>query len=392
MMRARHKAWHGAAPFALGFSLLALVAAAEGCGSSSTPDTSTSTTSSSMGGMSTSSSSTGKTTSTGGNTTSSSSPTSSTGSPTSSSSSMGGSGGMGGAGTLTIAQAANGDFTDAFDSAPDAKGDNIYFTATDMSSGAPGVYKVSAKGGASSAVASGAPLEAPFGVAISGDDKTLFIADISAEPGGNTAKGGIFTVAVAGGTPALLAGTDGTRPRGVEISNQGGKDVLYFTGTDKTNGAPGVFSIPAAGGTVTTIAEGAPFNDPVGVAVAANGDVYVTDSASAGSHLGEVYVIKKGGSPALLASDLHLGEPAGIALHDSDKTALVSGVDAANHSDVLLEIDTSSATVTVVGGMIGNIDLTKNFEAAGMHRAKSAEVFAWADARANNGVVYTVSF
>lgn len=325
---------------------------------------------------------------TGGGATGPSSSSAGGSSTTSNASSTSGTGATSGTGSISsITPAGGSGFKNPYDSTPDSTGKEIYFTAYDVSTGAAGVFKVAASGGASTALASGEPLEDPLSIAISSDDKTLFVADYAAEldnGSGPTAKGAIFTLSTDGGTPAALSGTAGYRPRGVEVAKQNGKDMLFFTGSDpKDPTKAGVYSVSTSGGTPTALAVGAPFVDPSSVAIASNGDVFVSDSTSAGSHLAEVYRVPSGGAPELLATDLRVGQPAGVALSLDDETLLVSGLDPVTRADVVFEIDLSTKEITTISGKVGATDLSKNFEAAGVHRAKAAQIFSWADSKAS---------
>lgn len=322
-----------------------------------------------------------------GTTTSSSSTGSSmmsSSSSTSSSSSGGMGGGMpcnGGAFQGTIAPGANGGFTDAFDAAPSSDGSTVFFTAVDMM-GNPGVFKQGiCKAGMATAVYTGGVFEAPFGIAVSTDDQTLYVADLSAEEtpadtSGTKDRGALYSLSAAGGTaPSLLVGS--VRPRSLTVVQEGGSDQIYFTGVDKANGLAGVFKVAAAGGGVTTIAEGPPFSDPGGVTVSAKGDVYVLDTSGSGTGLGAIIVVPKGGAAAVQVSNIQVGYPAGIAIMHDDSKLLASGLDLGAQSDVLVEVDLATMMVTNNSTGIGTYG-----EAAGLHRAHKVDVFAWADTKA----------
>jgi len=279
-----------------------------------------------------------------------------------------------------IAPGANGGFTDAFDATPNANGSAVFFTAVDMA-GNPGVFKQDICAmGAPTAIYTGGVFEAPFGIAISTDDKTLFVVDPSAEEDPTNAakdKGILFSLSAAGGmAPTPLVAS--VAPRGVTVVAENNVDQVYFTGIDKANQLPGVFKVAASGGAVTTIAEGAPFNDPGGVAVAANGDVYVVDTSGSGSSLGNIILVPKGGAAAEFVADLQVGFPAGLALMKDDSTILVSGLNPGATSDVVFEVTVASKAVSPK--TFGTIDVFA--EAAGLHRAHNMDVFAWADSKA----------
>jgi hypothetical protein len=319
--------------------------------------------------------------------------TSSSGMETTSSSSSGTGGGSCNSGPFqgNLAPGANGGFSDAFDAVPNADGSAVFFTGID-STGNPGVFTqdICTAGATVKPVYTGGAFEAPFGIALSTDGMTLYVGDISAaeiETGATSAKnkGIIFSLKSAGGSaPSILEGS--VTPRGLTVVSEGGADQIYFTGIDKNNGKPGVFKIAAAGGAVSTIAEGLPFVDPAGVAVSAAGDVYVLDysasgatATSLGSSRGTIILVPKGGAAGEFAPamELQLGYPAGLALMQDDSKLLVSGLSPTASSDVLIEV--TVATKAVVNN---NMGIDTYGEAAGLHRAHKANVFAWADTKA----------
>ena len=68
-------------------------------------------------------------------------------------------------------------------------------------------------------------------------------------------EGGDLRDARVGGAPSVVAGTQGTAPRGIQAMG----DTVYFSGTK--DGAPTVFAMPLAGGP-TALATGEPLRDP----------------------------------------------------------------------------------------------------------------------------------
>ena len=279
-----------------------------------------------------------------------------------------------------------------FDATPDPDGKNVYFTAVDPTAGA-GVFKVPVGGGAATTVHAGAPFVAPFGIATSTDGNTLYVADPGSEytdSAGAAQDGGqVFSLSPSGGTPASIMGTTGYSPRGLEVRAQDGTDEIYFSGRD-SSGVPGVFKVATGGGTPSAIASGSPFVDPSGVAVSAAGDVYVADTTNAESRTANVIVVK-GGVASVLASDLRVGYPVGIALAQGDGTLFVSGLNPETLNDLVLASDIGSKAVSrYEGSPENNIGMFQ--EPAGLHRAKQANVFAWADSKANaGGTVYTLT-
>jgi hypothetical protein len=221
-------------------------------------------------------------------------------------------------------------------------------------------------------------LTAPFNIATSTDGQMLFITDTGAEDATNDA-GRIFTLPNDGGMPSPIAQADAFKPRAIEIHAENGADQIYFTGTNVT-GEHGIFKLPAAGGAVTEVAKNSPFMDPSGVAVAANGDAYVCDTQGSDGTRASIFVKYAAEvMVATIARDLSVGYPCGVALSGDDATLFVSGIDPATGLDSILKITTAppnTVTAQAPGGF---------HESAGLHRAKCANVFAWADSKANAG-------
>ena len=369
MREARGRFWQRTGPLAV-LSMFAVAATTEGCGCSddttpAKPGTTTSTSTTGAGGSSEG----------GGG------------------SSAGGGGS--GAGTASIAPAAEG--ATPFDATPDPTGETIYFTgdnsATDPMGGA-GVFKVATAGGTVTPVKVGDPFVAPFGIAIDTTGAQLYIADPASETDSDD-KGRIFALPVGGGNAIALGGTEGTVPRGLEIyKDEQNADQVVFSGTDPATGDAGVFSVPATGGAVTKLAAGSPFVDPSGVAVSSDGKVvFVADPVSAATRKASIFTIENGGGVAFV-EDLDVGYPVGIALSKDDKVLFVSGLDPVTLTDVVIQIDVASKTMSTYTGDATDAksDLTKFFEPAGLHRAKGADVFAWADSRANaGGTVFAIT-
>jgi sugar lactone lactonase YvrE len=253
--------------------------------------------------------------------------------------------------------------------------------------GVPGVFKAPADGSAPTPadVAVGDPFAAPFGIAISTDGTKLFIADPGADVGSD--KGAILTVSSSGGTPTALAGTQDAVPRNLEVAQEEGKDVVYFTGTDKSDGLPGVFSVPATGGTATAVLKGGPFRDPSGIAIAKDGTIYVADTIASADGGANIIAIA-GGNAQVIVSGIRVGYPCGIALTTSDTVLFVSALDPSTLTDIVIKVDLATKEPTTLAPQT----ISAFSEAAGLHRAKNADVFGWADSSAgpSGGKVFVV--
>jgi sugar lactone lactonase YvrE len=285
------------------------------------------------------------------------------------------------------------------DATPSPDGKDIYFIAFSSRLDAdgirmervPAVYKTSATpGGAPAKLFEGAPLSSPFGITISDDGQTLFIADSSADgssvdpavEGADRSDGRVFSMSAGGGSPTALAGTEGVVPAGIEASGAS----LYVTG--RKDGMPGLFKTGIGGGAVSAVAVGAPFSDPGGVAVTRNGTAYVIDTGSAvnGQALGSVVKVMPDGKTEIILDGLAVGHPAGIALVNDESAILVSALDKGQGTDRVFRIELGDRSVKQLSATIGEF-----YESAGLHRARNVEVFAWADSHANNtGTVYVL--
>ncbi len=290
------------------------------------------------------------------------------------------------AGDLGIAKAANdAQFTSPFDATPDPDGKVIYFTAVSLKGG-PAVYKVGADGQGLTQLFAGDPLVSPFGISITDDGKTLVVADSGAEFD-TEERGALFTMSTGGGAPTVMAGTQGTLPRGVDVRG----DSLYYTGISGTfpKSVGAVYKMPVAGGNPTALASGAPLREPAGIAVTKTGDVYVLDAAAASTRHASVFKIA-GGAPTEVARDIMVGFPSGLALSADESAIVVSALDDTLGTDAVYTVPVGGGDRKLLGDAVQKT--IGNFvESSGLHRARNTGVFAWADGRANKtGTVYVL--
>jgi DNA-binding beta-propeller fold protein YncE len=294
-----------------------------------------------------------------------------------------GSGGLGNGTIGTITKSANdSSFRTPFDATPSPDGSSVYFTAI-ASDGTGGVFQASASGGAVTRLDSGGALVSPFGITISEDGKDLFVADPANDDDTTDQYGAVLTLPAGGGVPSVLSGTQGLIPRGVVVSGQ----TLYFTGGATAKGPAGIYKTDVSGGAPTTIASGAPFVAPCGIAVTSGGDAYVVDAVGSTSRLASILLVHDGRATPYVA-DLGVGYPAGIALAQDESALLVSGLDPSAGTDLVYRVSPlgSSPQVASFNTVIGAFS-----EPAGLHRAANADIYAWADSRANStGTVYTL--
>ncbi len=293
-----------------------------------------------------------------------------------------------GNGTIgAIAPAANNGavFTAPLDATPSPDGKEVYFTARNEEG--VGVFKAAASGGTITALHVGEPMSTPVNITVATDNRTVFIADPGASINEGD-RGAIWAVPTAGGAPTLVAGTAGYAPRGITLMSEGGGDQIYFTGQTIDSREPGVFKVAAAGGTVEGIVKGAPFHDPNGLAVTRSGTIYVVDNGADDPATSATQVIQiSDNSATVFATGLKTGFPAGIALSQDDSTALISAVDPVKATDLVVRINLATKEQTNFSTGIENFE-----EAAGLHRAANAEVYAWCDSTANGtGTIYVLT-
>jgi DNA-binding beta-propeller fold protein YncE len=197
--------------------------------------------------------------------------------------------------------------------------------------------------------------------------------------------GAIVALQSGGGEPSIVGGTAGYAPRGLAIARVQDSEQLYFTGRDPESGRAGVFRVAPAGGKVEAIGPDVELEDPAGIAVAENGDVYVID-ALASQGLASVVRIRDGEGEAILER-IGAGFPAGIALTTDAKTVLVSALDAQTRRDRVYVVDTGSLELAYISEPFAAFS-----EPAGLHRAHDKNIFAWADSEANqSGTVYVLA-
>lgn len=279
------------------------------------------------------------------------------------------------------------------DSTPDPEGNRVFFTAMggarvidSFDAAAQGVVMATSKTGEAPTMLAGG-FVAPVQVVMSIDGNTTLVADSAVElrPEGSVDEaevGVVYRVPSAGGDKAEIAATRGYRPRGLDVATVEGAEWLYLVGVDPADGQPGVFRTKIAGGSIEVIKKGEPFGSPQCVAVAANGDVYVTD---AGDKLREGAVLKvSGGNVSVVVENVNMATPAGLALSESGKFLLVSALrsGAEGSSAAVLRVTLADNAVAVFDDGI-----SENHGSAGIHRAHKADSFTWAD---SGGTVYLV--
>ena len=126
---------------------------------------------------------------------------------------------------------------------------------------------------------------------------------------------------------------------------------------------------------------GAPLRAPDGVAISKTGAIYVTDHSGASG--GRALRID-GTSVTTVADHILLGHPGGIALTLDESKLLISSLKRGAGTAQVLIVDTASGATSTFDDVIG-----ANHHAGGLHRARAAVPFGWADVQ-RPGRVYRV--
>lgn len=187
---------------------------------------------------------------------------------------------------------------------PDAK--TLYVTAFDQMG--QGQVMSGAVGGALSPLTTGVTLSYPCGIAVSPDGMTLLVTDLG-DAGSAGPTGAIYRGTATGALTAVSAAMV-THPTAVAVSLDSA--TAYVTGSDQTDGQPGVWSIALSGGAVTQLVKGSPLNAPAGITVANDSSVYVADTGASGGGLGAIFRIQSGRSIQINKTPLRMHFPAGI--------------------------------------------------------------------------------
>lgn len=262
-------------------------------------------------------------------------------------------------------------YTTPWDATPDPDAESIYFTAETAEGGV--IFHVHADG-TTEVVANGAPLMTPYALTISHDGSTLYVADLEASA--------VFAIPMAEGSePTMVAGTEGTDPRSLEVAVQDGVEVLFISGVAPADGSPALLLTVPGSGAVQTIWSGAPLTHPEGIAIDANNTIYVADRLN--GDMAQIYRLQNGEMEAM-GEPFGVGRLIGAALTPDDALLLVSALNPATGTAEVMVLNTVSGEQGLVDKTIG-----ENHGSGGVHRAHNAAVYAWSDL-SSGGSVYRI--
>jgi DNA-binding beta-propeller fold protein YncE len=271
----------------------------------------------------------------------------------------------------SVTQVSSGGFASPTDAVASPDGRTFYFAAWDMAK-QPTLFQVSSEpGSAPSVLAAGDPLEAPLGLVMSCDGKTLYVADMGGD------AGAILAIATAGGQPAALGATGLTRPGGLAM----GPDCKSLFATGRlADSTPALFQVPIGGGAARVVYQGAPLVSPTGLHVDSQGVAWVMDHTAQGARgEGVLFAIPSDGSKATeVMSSLRMGTPGGVSLTAGGGTAVMPTRDQDGKAQ-LTSVDIATGAVTQL--------LTPDMaDPAGLRTARQAGVFVVVDSEA--GTIY----
>lgn len=247
---------------------------------------------------------------------------------------------------------------------PDAK--TLFVTAFDQLG--QGQVLSGAVGGTLAPLSTGVTLSYPCGIAVSPDGMTLLVTDLG-DAGGAGPTGAIYRGATTGGLSAVTAPMV-IYPTAVAVSLDSA--TAYVTGSDQTDGQPGVWSIALSGGTVNPLIKGPPLAHPAGITVANDSSVYVADSGASGGGHGAIFRIQSGRPIQINKTPLRMHFPAGITSAGTGYPDLLYTVAQALGSEPYLYRLSPDGTTAPI--MLGGD--AKVIEATTVARAANADTWA----------------
>jgi len=269
----------------------------------------------------------------------------------------------------SIEMVSAGGFESPTDAVASPDGRTFYFAAWDMDK-QPALFQVSSEtGSAPSPLTAGEPLDAPLGLVMSCDGKTLYVADMGGE------AGAILAASTSGGAATPIAATGLSRPGGLAMAPD--CHSLFATGR-LDDGTPALFEVPLAGGEARVVYQGAPLVAPTGLHVDDHGVAWVMDHHAQGADgEGVLFAIQSDGSAATeVMSDLRMGTPGGVSLTAGGGTAVMPTRDADGNAQ-LTSVDIASHRVT-------QLPIPDMADPAGLRTARKAGVFVVVDAEAGS--------
>lgn len=165
-----------------------------------------------------------------------------------------------------------------------------------------------AVGSALSVVPTSLPLAYPVALALRRDDRELLIVDLGSSDA--DAPAGVVYRGTLDGALTPLVAPDMQRPTAAAIAAD--DRSAYITGYSAQTGQAGVWNMPFSEGSTQPIFQGAPLAQPIGIAVASDGGVYVADAQGSSPGTGGIFRIAAGQAVPISNGPLSLSFPSGI--------------------------------------------------------------------------------
>ena len=225
----------------------------------------------------------------------------------------------------SIAAAASAGFTSPAGMAVSRDGHRLYFTARRAPDDAPAVYVLDLATRAVTQLFGGAPLVEPGALAVTNDNRTLLIADMAADGGGEL-SGVIYQMpADGGGSPQPLLPVDTLDlPVGLTLDRAG---THLYVSAYTPDGEPALWTMSTLGAKPTVVLKGAPLFDPSALAVTSDQQslLVVDDGAAADGGSALLRVPLSGSGVETVTSGIPLAWPAGLAVDNFGGHALITG-------------------------------------------------------------------
>lgn len=287
------------------------------------------------------------------------------------------------AGALSVSPLASGPaFSAPLDAVSTADGKTIYFSAF-APDGQSAIFRVARDGGEVSRITAGDQLVLPASLAISSDDRTLYVSDSATATENGT--GTVFALDTKTGTLEALSSDANFVPSATAV---GADKRLYSVGVYA--GAAALVTLSSGGGAASLVAlHGVTLSNPFGISVARDGTVYLVDTTGNGDTSARVVRVLPTGQATTLATGLHVSVPAGIALNKSEDALLV----ASSAGVMRIAVDGSGALTA--GELAADAAINALVEPAGLHRAAQSDQFVLVDqsaalAKGGDGTIFIV--
>ena len=241
----------------------------------------------------------------------------------------------------SLAEAAGSGFSEPGGLAVSHDGHRLYFSARRQPDDAAGIYVVDLTTQQVSQLYGGGPLVEPSAIAVTPDDRTLLIADLAADTGGQL-SGTVFSLPASGasGPTPVLPPDAIDMPGGLALDRTGAR---VFVSGYTADGVPAIFSMSPDGGKLAVLTQGAPLTDPGTLAIAPDQQSLVLIDNGAASDGGATLFRLTVDKPAFqtLATGLAVGYPAGLSSDSFGTEVYITGQSPTTGRPAVLGVSTA---------------------------------------------------